>query len=245
MTEQAVVLFTSCVGAMFGPADDRGVGAGVALRRLCERAGVRVIVPVDIDRLCCGTPWRSKGLDDGADVMAARTMESLWEASEGGRWPIVTDAASCTHGLRLSTHHLGDDAKERLAILHIIDGVTFARALLPDLPPVRTRVGSLALHPTCSTEHLGTTDDLIALAEGVADEVTVPAEWGCCGYAGDRGMLHPELTAAATAREAAEVEAGSFDAWASCNRTCEMGMQRATGRRYEHILEILERATRE
>jgi len=57
-------------------------------------------------------------------------------------------------------------------------------------------------------------------------------------------MLHPELTASATARESAEVGAGDFDAYASCNRTCEIGMTRATGHEYQHILELLDDAAR-
>ena len=72
----------------------------------------------------------------------------------------------------------------------------------------------------------------------------MPDAWGCCGFAGDRGMLHPELTASATAAEAAEVRALGADAHASCNRTCELGMTRATGSEYRHILELLEEATR-
>src|SRR5699024_12181236 len=60
----------------------------------------------------------------------------------------------------------------------------------------------------------------------------------CCGFAGDRGMLHPELTASATAGQADEIarletEHGRFDAYLSANRTCEMGMSRATDRRSE------------
>ena len=57
-------------------------------------------------------------------------------------------------------------------------------------------------------------------------------------------MLHPELTASATAREAAEVGERGFAAYASTNRTCEIGMSRATDRTYRHILELLEEATR-
>ena len=59
--------------------------------------------------------------------------------------------------------------------------------------------------------------------------MTVPDTWGCCAFAGDRGLLHPELTASATAAQAAEIAEGHFDAYASCNRTCELGMTRATG----------------
>ena len=57
-------------------------------------------------------------------------------------------------------------------------------------------------------------------------------------------MLHPELTASATAPQALELAGDSFTAHASCNRTCELGMTRATGHPYVHVLELVERATR-
>ena len=84
----------------------------------------------------------------------------------------------------------------------------------------------------------------MALATAVAGEVVVPDDWGCCAFAGDRGLLHPELTASATAPEAAEVRSRPYDAYVSSNRTCELGLTAATGKDYEHILEILERVSR-
>ena len=57
-------------------------------------------------------------------------------------------------------------------------------------------------------------------------------------------MLHPELTASATLVQAAEVAALGATAHASCNRTCELGMTRATGEPYRHLLELLEELTR-
>ena len=79
----------------------------------------------------------------------------------------------------------------------------------------------------------------MAIAEAAAENVVVPVAWGCCGYAGDRGMLHPELTASATAAEAAEVAQHPTDWYVSSNRTCELGMQAATGKSYRHVLELL------
>ena len=90
-------------------------------------------------------------------------------------------------------------------------------------------LGSLALHHTCSSTQLGTNAAATVVAAAIAGEVTVPVSWGCCAFAGDRGLLHPELTASATAREAAEVTSREHDAYASVNRTCEIGMSRATG----------------
>jgi D-lactate dehydrogenase len=103
----------------------------------------------------------------------------------------------------------------------------------------------MALHPTCSSTRMGMNETLRAVADTVADVVTVPATWGCCGFAGDRGMLHPELTASATGAQAAELAAGRLEAFASCNRTCELGMTRATGEQYQHIVELVDWASAE
>jgi D-lactate dehydrogenase len=78
----------------------------------------------------------------------------------------------------------------------------------------------------------------------LAEEVVVPKSAACCGFAGDRGFLHPELTAAATAVEGAEAIAADGDAHLCSNRTCEIGMTRRTGRSYESFVFLLERLSR-
>jgi D-lactate dehydrogenase len=100
------------------------------------------------------------------------------------------------------------------------------------------------VHPTCASRHLGLTHRLEALAGALADEVVVPPTATCCGFAGDRGISHPELTASATAPEAGEVASRPFDAHLSNNRTCEIGLERATGEPYESAILLLERLTR-
>ena len=57
-------------------------------------------------------------------------------------------------------------------------------------------------------------------------------------------MLHPELPAAATADEAAELAGHRFDAHLCSNRTCEIGLEQGTGRRYESFVFALEELTR-
>ncbi|MEW2514612.1 FAD-binding and (Fe-S)-binding domain-containing protein [Streptomyces sp. NPDC046870] len=243
------VFFAACIGSLFAPADGGqegpggAAGAAAAFLRLCARAGVPVTVPSGLDGLCCGTPWQSKGYTAGHGTMAARTLEALWEASGHGRLPVVCDASSCTHGLDQLRDALPESDRARFAALRFVDSVVFAAEhLLPALPVPR-RLGRLALHPTCSTVHLGIETALRAVAAAVSDEVTVPDSWGCCAFAGDRGLLHPEITASAVAAQAAELKAGTYDAYASCNRTCELGMTRATGQPYRHVLELLDEAT--
>jgi D-lactate dehydrogenase len=219
---------------MFGPADG-GPGVRDAFLALCDRAGVPVRVPEGIADLCCGTPWKSKGLTDGWTAMRQQVVPVLQRASEGGRLPVVVDAASCTEGL----HKYADDAG-----ITVVDAVAFVDdVVLPRLPAAR-RLPSLVVHPTCSSTQLGINPALLRVAAAAAEEVVQPEDWSCCAFAGDRGLLHPELTASATAPEARAVARHPAAAHASVNRTCELGMTRATGQQYRHVLEVLEEATR-
>jgi D-lactate dehydrogenase len=232
------VFFAACIGTMFGPAE-KGEGVTSAFLALCARAGVEIMIPEGIGSLCCGTPWKSKGLSDGYAEMQAQVVESLWVASNYGRLPIVCDAASCTEGLDVLTSAFRAEHPE----IQIIDSISFIDTHVLQSLRVVHRYESIALHPTCSSTRLGTNDALERIASRLADKYTIPDGWGCCGFAGDRGMLHPELTKSATAEESAGLQEQAFDAYASTNRTCELGMTRATGHEYQHLLELLETAT--
>ncbi|GAA1117863.1 FAD-binding and (Fe-S)-binding domain-containing protein [Arthrobacter flavus] len=238
------VYFPACVGTMFGPA---GTGSGVqdSFAVLCERAGLSLLVPAGIDGLCCGTPWSSKGMAAGEATMRAKTVAALLEATHDGELPIVCDASSCTEGLS----GVLDQASRELEAagrspLVVLDAVQFVADRVLPLLGIVEPLESLALHPTCSSTRLGLNPALEAVAGVVAREVLIPETWGCCAFAGDRGMLHPELTASATSQQAADVAGFNASAHASCNRTCELGMTRATGEDYRHILELLEERTR-
>lgn len=245
-SQAEVVLFASCVGVMFGPVEDSG-GAGPALVELAERAGVRLRTPDGLGGLCCGTPWKSKGMSAGYAAMADRVLPALWEATEHGRLPVVGDAASCTEGLVVMVANAAELGHPEGAGLQVMDSLELAAmTLLPRLPQPR-RVPLAVVHPTCGTTALGVTGHLAALAAAVAEEVVVPDAWGCCGFAGDRGLLHPELTASATGPEVEELRRrgllGDGVVFLSANRTCEIGMSRATGVPYRHVLEQLSEAT--
>jgi D-lactate dehydrogenase len=133
---------------------------------------------------------------------------------------------------------------DREGLPEILDSIAWVHDhLLPRLEIPR-RLGSVAVHPTCSATHLGLTAKLTAIAERIADEVVVPVSSGCCGMAGDRGWLHPELPASALQGVAAELAGRSFDACLSSNRTCELALHEVTGQAYASFVLALEEVTR-
>jgi len=73
-----------------------------------------------------------------------------------------------------------------------------------------------------------------------AEKVTVPSSWNCCAFAGDRGLLFPELTYSATRREAEEVKSSDrVTTGYSSSRTCEIGLTQATEVAYTSIVALV------
>jgi D-lactate dehydrogenase len=103
----------------------------------------------------------------------------------------------------------------------------------------------VVLHPNCSARKLGLDSKMTAIAERCARTAATPLQLGCCGFAGDRGLLFPELTASATEQESAEVNLRDFDGYYSSNITCEIGMSAATGKNYRSLLYLVEAASRQ
>jgi D-lactate dehydrogenase len=241
------VYFPACISRVMGhlPGEPDGMSLVEAFVTVAGRAGRSVWIPEDAEGACCGVPFSSKGYDQAHAVAVNRAIERFWEWSDEGRLPIVIDTSPCTYGLTTCRPYLRVVNQERFDRLTILDGVAFVHdEILPRLT-IRRRLRSVALHPVCSVVKMNLTGKLEAIARFCCDQVTVPVSAGCCGFAGDRGFLFPELTEAATRREAAEVLAGQHDGFFSSSRTCEIGMTRATGQIYRSYIYLLEQATRE
>jgi D-lactate dehydrogenase len=254
----AAVYVPSCTNRIFGPTgadgtqsedidrfESRRPSVVEALIEVSRRAGQPVWIPPDVAGSCCGLPWSSKGFGEAHRHKANEMVVKLWRWSDEGALPIVVDAASCTQGIADPGEGvLSEENAERLGKLEIIDSVVWAHDhLLPRLE-LKDKVGSVTVHPTCATRHMGLAPRLRSLARALAEDVYVAPSAQCCGFAGDRGISHPELTAAATRPQAEELSGRHFDAHLSSNRTCEIGLSRATGAEYESILVLLERLTR-
>jgi D-lactate dehydrogenase len=240
----AALYVPSCTNRIFG--DGRhGTSLPAALVAASARAGLPVWIPPDVEGSCCGLPWSSKGFGRAHRRKAKELVERLWDWSGEGKLPVVIDAASCTQAVAAPGDGvLSEENAERLGRIEIVDSVAWAHdRLLPELE-VKRRVGSATVHPTCATRHMGLAPRLRALARALAEDVYVAPTATCCGFAGDRGISNPELTAAATAEQAAELSGRSFDAHLSSNRTCEIGLTRATGAEYESFVFLLEELTR-
>jgi D-lactate dehydrogenase len=234
--ELSVVYFPSCITRVMGSYPGQDKNLMETFLSVSRKAGIDVRILKGVEGSCCSQIYGSKGFSDAHRFAAAEIIDRLWDSTEGGLRPVVIDVSSCAYTLHHLRPVLDEARRKKFDALRILDSVDYLHDLvLPRVGAVQA-TKRIVLHPVCSLEKMKTGDKLLAVARRFAREVTVPAHAGCCGMAGDRGFLVPELTASATAAEAAEVRAQSYDGYYSTTRTCEMAMSEAVQQNYASIL---------
>ena len=230
-----VVYFPSCINQTMGlpkksPVEQPLVNKMISL---LQKGGYEVIFPKDMDKLCCGTIWESKGMLDIADRKAAELEAALWEASEQGKYPVLCDQSPCLHRMR-----------ETIQKMKLYEPAEFIYTFLRDKLVFTQTDRPVAVHITCSMRKMGLADTIISLAKLCSTHVFVPEEVGCCGFAGDRGFTYPELNSYALRKLRPQIEASGITIGYSNSRTCEIGLTTNSGIPYVSIAYLVDQCTK-
>jgi len=230
-----VVYFPTCINRSLGKSSDYGSKELEVVEKtinLLHKAGYHVIIPENIDRLCCGMAFDSKGYKEAGKRKAAELEKALLEATDGGNIPVYCDMSPCL--LRMKETH-----SPRLSLYEPVEFIL--QFLVPRLS-FTILSKKVAIHSTCSTTKMGLNDQFRRLAEMCCTEVVVPDEIGCCGWAGDKGFTRPELNRSALKllkhNLPPEVKEGY-----STSRTCEIGLSLHSGITYKSVVYLVDEAT--
>ncbi|BEH00112.1 FAD-binding and (Fe-S)-binding domain-containing protein [Bacteroides sedimenti] len=230
-----VVYFPSCLNQMMGTAKDTPDPTPLVDKTvlLLQKAGYEVIFPKEMDKLCCGTIWESKGMMDIADRKSAELEEALFAASKQGAYPVLCDQSPCLHRMR--------NVMTKVKLYEPVEFIyTFLRDKL-EFTPVDKPV---SIHVTCSTQKMGLRNQIIALAELCSTKVIVPEEVGCCGFAGDKGFTRPEVNTYALRKLKPQLEKAGVEVGYSNSRTCEIGLTTNSGIPYISIVYLVDQCTK-
>ncbi|MEP7300125.1 MAG: FAD-binding and (Fe-S)-binding domain-containing protein [Caldimonas sp.] len=229
---ERIVYFASCAARNMGSqrGDDGVEMLPVVAERLFARAGFDVVHPAGLDGLCCGQPFESKGLVDAANAKSAELEAALVAASEGGRLPIVFDTSPCAYRMK----------KYLAGRLSVQDSIDFVHDSVLPRVTITAQPEAVAIHPVCSVRKMGGVDKLMAVARRCSDDVVTSEDVQCCGFAGDRGFIRPELNEHALRLLKASLPTGCESGY-STSRTCEIGLSEQAGFPYQSILYLVER----
>ena len=230
-----VVYFPSCINQTMGLARKSPEEMALVdkMVSLLQKGGFEVIFPDNMDKLCCGTIWESKGMMDIADRKSKELEEALWKASEEGLYPVLCDQSPCLHRMR-----------ETIKKMKLYEPAEFIYTFLRDRLIFTPTDEPVAIHITCSMRRMGLADTIINLAKLCSKNVFVPEEIGCCGFAGDRGFTHPEVNAYALRKLRPQLKEKGIQRGYSNSRTCEIGLTTNSGIPYVSIAYLVDRCTR-
>ncbi|MBD3586747.1 FAD-binding oxidoreductase [Salinimonas sp. HHU 13199] len=222
---EQVVYIPACPNRVFG-GKDKHQNLNKTVVELLNKAKIAVRYPDALTSLCCGQPFESHGNMQAAQQYRERFVNALQTASENGRYPIITDNSTCA----LSS--LSAPEIKVTELTQYLNEVVAPRLLIT---PVKAPV---ALHVSCSSQHLDGAAGLRALADKLCDEIFRPSHISCCGFAGDKGFTTPELNQAALSPLREQLPANCHRG-ISNSRTCEIGLSQASGIPYEHIAYLM------
>ena len=230
-----IVYFPSCAARTMGPARGNAMTENLpaVTDRLMRKAGYEVFYPACLAELCCGQPFESKGSMEAADL-SRRSSSGHWARRSAGNWPIVFDTSPCAY--RMKRYLEG-----RLPVLDSVEVLhdhVLARLELRGGPARSRRV-----HAVCSVRKQGLEGKLGRSPRRARSGSVMPAEVGCCGWAGDKGFTVPELNAHALRDLRSALPAGCADGY-STSRTCEIGLAHHSGVPYRSIVYLVDACAR-
>ncbi len=232
--DRTVVYFPTCIVRAMGPAksdpDQRELYE--ATLSVLEKANYSVIFPKGIDELCCGMSFSSKGFPEQALQQFKMLEKALREASNNGKIPILIENGSCTYTIKSKID----------PTIKLYEPVEFAHDFLLDKLIFNKQPGTIAVHVTCSSTKMGLAQKWRIVAAACAEKTIFPKDVTCCGFAGDRGFLFPELNKAALAGLKPALPADCRTGVSNA-RTCEIGLSVHGGINYQSIMYLVDRCT--
>jgi D-lactate dehydrogenase len=229
-----VVYFPSCINQTMGVSRQSPDKTPLVNKMisLLHKAGYEVIFPEGMERLCCGTIWESKGMEEEAGRKSAELAAALWKASKAGSYPVLCDQSPCLYRMRRSIPHL-----------KLYEPVEFIHTFLLDRLRFTPITEPIAIHITCSMRKMGLENMVLSLAQHCATRVIIPEETGCCGFAGDKGFTCPEVNAYALRKLRPQIEKGGIQTGYSNSRTCEIGLTTHSGIPYLSLVYLVDKCT--
>ena len=223
--KQNVVYFPTCISRVMGEVGQKDKGVMQTFLDVSAKSGINVVIPEWIGKDCCGQIYSSKGFKDAYAFAVNRTVGRLWEATAHGKYPVVLDISSCTQTLSNCRNALTGANRVKYDAMRILDSIEYLYDIVMPRVAVARKKDHIVLHPVCSLQKMeGLEAKFAGLAAHFSNKVTRPMFSGCCGMAGDRGFLFPELTLSATLPEAMEVGKLVCDGYYSSSKTCEIAM---------------------
>lgn len=228
-----VVYFPSCINRSMGVSADHKeeLQLSETVVKLLNKGGYDIIYPENLNNLCCGMAFSSKGFTKAGLMKAQELENALLKASLNGKYPVLCDMSPCLYTM-----------KENIkSALRLYEPVEFINELLLPCLTINPLDETISVFPVCSLKKMELEKQLEILAKKCARDVIVP-EMNCCGFAGDRGFTYPELNRHGLNNLKSQTPVNVKHGY-STSRTCEIGLSLHSGISYKSIVYLVDKVS--
>ena len=232
-TGRKVVYFPSCINRAMGVSKENRSEKQLSEKmvQLLNKGGYEVIYPENLNALCCGMAFSSKGYTEAGTKKSKELEAALIKASENGKYPLLCDMSPCLYTMK-------DNMEPTLKLYEPVEFIL--DHLLPYLE-INPLQEAIAVFPVCSMKKMGLEEKLVELAQKCAAKVVVP-KTNCCGFAGDRGFSFPELNKHGLRDLKSQLPQEIKNGY-STSRTCEIGLSLHSGISHQSIVYLVDQAS--
>ena len=228
-----VVYFPSCINRAMGnsPEYRKEKQLSDIMVKLITKGGYKVIFPDNMDKLCCGMAFSSKGYTVAGEKKSSELEAELLIASHNGEYPVLCDMSPCLYTMK-------ENMKSGLKLYEPVEFIL--KFIVPNLSIVPVNE-TITVFPVCSMKKMGLDAKLAELARLCAREVIL-ADANCCGFAGDRGFSYPELNEHGLRDLKVQLPESVKNGY-STSRTCEIGLSLHTGISHKSIVCLVDKVS--
>lgn len=232
---KTVVYFPSCINRSMGASrqfsDMRSLPE--VTESLLKKAGYTIVFPKNLDNLCCGMPFLSKGYKEAGILKVKQLEDELLRCSNNGLYPVLCDMSPCLYTMKTNYSN---------SVLDLYEPAEFTLKFLKEFLDFNPVENKITVYPVCSTRKMGQDENLYELAKLCSNNVFIPEVEHCCGFAGDKGFNAPELNHIGLRDLSVQLKGKDLEGYAT-SRSCELGLTDNTGVTFQSILYLVDQCT--
>ncbi|WP_186647532.1 (Fe-S)-binding protein [Fluviispira vulneris] len=228
MSDKKVYIFPSCASKLF---DNNQKSTMIyKLESILRKLNYEVIF-LSLTNECCGLMYDSMGQKKVAEKKLKSIIQKIKDLIGNSKAPILVENSSCVLEF-LAYKNLVEELpnfKESIAFIH------------DELKnyPLKKQEKTAMLHINCSVTKLKKGDEVVSLAKRCVSDIIIPNDILCCGFAGSKGFIHPELNINALKNLQEQIPENCHIGY-TCLETCTLGFSKHSGIPYSSIYHLID-----
>ncbi len=210
-----IVLIPACPNRVFGTNQNY---TDYPNKLILQKMGFDVQYLIDNQNMCCGQMYHSKSNQLQREIMQNKLKKTISHIKIA-----IIDNSSCAE----FAQNMGID---------LIDINQFIIQNI-DRKKLHRKYNKIALHIDCSTAKNSFNQEYLDILYLCCSEIIIPEGIKCCGFAGDKGFINPELNASCLSNLYNQVK--DCEIGVTFNRNCQIGLSHHSKIEYISFVEII------